>query len=241
MPNVRCLDTRAAPAYPDLRNAPQTVRQQLQRSEARNAALQRQLNQLRRAERTRLAQLVHDDLGQYLVAIRAQLAVLALVGEAPMQPNVAALAQNCQALQEGFRRVLDGLPDEPERLQPMLQALASRWQRDHGLRCVLHVPFSLPALRPEAVRAIRLLLQEALTNVARHAVASQVRLRLRWHGGRLMFVLSDNGRGGAGDSAGLGLQSMMRRASELGGELRIARRQRRGWTLLLCLPVENHP
>lgn len=213
----------------------------LRASQVHHAQLQQQLSEVRATERSRLAQLVHDDLGQYLVAIRAQLALLGLTSDATMQPAIGALAQNCQALQDGFRRLLDDLPADPDDLREALCALATRWQRNHTTACRVQLPAALPRLSAAQVRSIGLLVQEALTNVARHAEASAVRIRLSWRGRYLYLLLGDNGSGALTTTPGLGLRSMTQRAEELGGELHIARRQGRGWTLLLCLPVEHQP
>lgn len=227
---------RPQPSHPD---EVLQLRQQLSRSRARTAELQQTLVAVQSAERERLAQLVHDDLGQYLVAIRAQLAVLGLTADAAMQPGIAALAHNCQELQNGFRTLLNDLPREPGDLSELLPELAARWQRDHGITCRVHAASPLPALAAPAFNEIRLLLQEALTNVARHAKAGTVRIRLQQRGAHLYLLLTDDGNGTQASSAGVGLQSMRRRARELGGDLHIARRRGRGWTLLLRLPMEK--
>lgn len=216
------------------------VREQLRLSQAQNVALQRALSDAQRAERLRLASLVHDDLGQHLVAMRAQLAVLGLIADSTLQPNVTTLTQNCQALQDGFRRLLGNLDSPPVgELRETLQAIARRWQHGHGAHCYLHLATALPTLPPSYVREIALLVQEALTNVAKHAGASSVRLRVQVRGACLYLLLGDNGLGALANTPGLGLLSMTRRARELGAELAIARRQSRGWTLLLRLPMEN--
>ena len=108
-----------------------------------------------------------------------------------------------------------------------------------GIECELRVGTQLPRLSvPDQAHLYRLL-QEALTNVARHAQASQVRVRLQQHGGCLRLLVRDNGRGAqTPQRPGVGLYSMFERARSLGGELRIISQPGAGWALALSMPVE---
>ncbi|POF44103.1 hypothetical protein B0D71_04730 [Pseudomonas laurylsulfativorans] len=82
-------------------------------------------------------------------------------------------------------------------------------------------------------------LQEALTNIARHADASQVRVRLQHHGAHLRLLVRDNGRGAESPQRpGVGLHSMRERARSLGGDLRIFSHPGAGWALALSMPLE---
>ncbi|MDX1368860.1 sensor histidine kinase, partial [Pseudomonas sp.] len=82
--------------------------------------------------------------------------------------------------------------------------------------------------------------QEALTNVARHAQASEVRVRLQHQGGRLRLLVRDNGIGAQmPQRAGIGLRSISERARCLGGVLRLNSRPGAGWALCLSIPLEG--
>lgn len=83
------------------------------------------------------------------------------------------------------------------------------------------------------------LLQEALTNILRHADASQVHVRLQHRGSRLRLWVRDNGRGAdTPQRPGVGLYSMAERARCLGGELKIISQPGAGWALALNVPLE---
>jgi two-component system sensor histidine kinase UhpB len=214
----------------------------LQRVESENEALTRALLALQEHERNRLAQTLHDDLGQYLAGLRAQTRLLELIAEQPQAVRHAAqtLEQHCEHLQHGFRDLLRDLSPvllEHLDLHGAVQHLCEQWQACHGIVCRLDLPAHLPALGEQQRLQLYRLLQEALTNVARHAGANQVRLRLRAGRTRLRLLLRDDGHGRPARHRGVGLRSMHERARCLGGHLQLLPREGRGWTLLLDLPL----
>jgi signal transduction histidine kinase len=85
------------------------------------------------------------------------------------------------------------------------------------------------------------IVQESLTNIARHAGASEVQIRLTVEDEQLVLTVRDDGSGIAeshGRSSGIGLVSMRERATALGGQLRIASIPGRGTTIEVTLPLE---
>jgi two-component system sensor histidine kinase UhpB len=117
--------------------------------------------------------------------------------------------------------------------------LVEQWQGRQGIDCQLRVSAQLPPLSAPNKTHLYRLLQEALTNIARHAEASQVRVRLQFHGGRLRLLIRDNGRGAQQPQRpGVGLYSMFERARSLGGELRVISHPGAGWALTLSMPWE---
>ncbi|MDH4583390.1 HAMP domain-containing protein [Pseudomonas sp. BN415] len=217
----------------------------LGRVKAENAELTRALLALQERERRQLAQALHDDLGQYLAGIRAQLFLLrSVTGQLPVVNRTAlALESNCQHLQDGFRALVRDLyPVMLERLElaEAIRLLGQQWQQTHGIACHMQLAEDLPPISGEAKAHLYRLLQEALTNVVRHAEASEVRVRLRAGGRRLRLVVRDDGRGAERlDGGGIGLRSMRERARCLGGELRLLTRPGAGLVLSLSLPVEG--
>ncbi|AOE85401.1 HAMP domain-containing sensor histidine kinase [Pseudomonas sp. TCU-HL1] len=217
----------------------------LERVKAENAELTQALLALQERERRQLAQALHDDLGQYLAGIRAQLFLLrSVTGQLPVVNCTAqALEINCQHLQDGFRALVRDLyPVVLERLElaDAIRLLGEQWQQAHGIACRMQLADELPPLSGEAKAHLYRLLQEALTNVVRHAAASEVRVRLRAGPGRLRLLVRDDGRGaerlGCG---GIGLRSMRERARCLGGELRLLTRPGAGLALCLSVPLEG--
>lgn len=217
----------------------------LERVRHENTALTQALLDLQERERKHLAMALHDDIGQYLVGIRAQLLLLrSLSGQAPGTDTVLqALEGNCQRMQAAFRALVRDLyPAALERLDldDALRLLAEQWQQTQGIPLRLHLGTALPSLAPGDRAHLYRLLQEALTNVARHAGASAVSVRLERRGKRLCLLVGDNGRGAErAPQPGIGLRSMSERARCLGGRLRLRTRAGRGWLLRVSMPLDG--
>jgi two-component system sensor histidine kinase UhpB len=219
-------------------NAMATTLQQVQ---ADNTELTQALMALQERERARLGQTLHDDLGQYLSGIRAQACLLQAVAQHPEQVlNTAQqLDANCQRLQEGFRALIRDLyPVVLEHLQldEALHLLASNWQTAQRVQCHVTVSGTLPNLPLPTKAHLYRLVQEALTNVVKHAKASEVRVRLHYQGQRLRLFIRDNGQGAQLPlRPGIGLRSIHERARSLGAVLRVHSRPQAGWALCLSL------
>ncbi|UQI28695.1 histidine kinase [Pseudomonas bijieensis] len=216
----------------------------LAEAQADNARLTQALLAVQEQERTRLAQTLHDDLGQYVAGIRAHACLLRLVTNQPqaLEQTVSQLEDHCEHLQHGFRALVHDL--YPVVLQHLslsdaIGVLAGQWQKTQGIACRVSIDEALPPLSGADKTHLYRLLQEALTNVARHAGASEVRIRLQHRAGRLRLLVRDNGRGAAQPArAGVGLHSMSERARSLGGELRIISQPGAGWALALNIALE---
>ena len=239
------LDTRL-PAYaqPEARRLAGQVNamaQTLQQARADNQALTEVLLATQERERTHLAQALHDDLGQILAGMRAQLYMLGQCRDNPQQ--VEALSQRLldtsEQMQQSFRTLVRDLyPVVLERLG-LAQAVrqhVEQWQAQQGIACALELDDGLPRLRDEARAHLFRLLQEALTNVARHAGARQVRVALTRRGAALQLEVSDDGCGLPTPlREGVGLRSMRERARCLGAALQLHGAEPRG--LRLCVEI----
>jgi two-component system sensor histidine kinase UhpB len=216
----------------------------LEQAGSDNARLTQALLAVQEQERTQLAQTLHDDLGQYLAGIRAQACLLRLVADQPqtVERTMLELEHNCEHLQQGFRALVHNLYPVVLQHLPLGEAirlLVEQWQGRQGIACRLRLSAQLPRLSAPDKTHLYRLLQEALTNIARHADASQVHVRLQYHGAHLRLLVRDNGRGAAQPQRpGVGLYSMRERARSLGGELRIISHLGAGWALTLSMPLE---
>ena len=216
----------------------------IEQAQADNQQLTGALLAVQEQERTRLAQALHDDLGQYVAGIRAQVCLLQLWAHQPEQVRQTAqtLESNCAGLQSGFRALVRDLYPVALQHLPMAEALnqlVTQWRASQGVECHLRVDAQLPALSPARRTHLYRLLQEALTNVARHARAREVRVRLQRGAHGLRLLVRDDGCGASQPARpGVGLHSMTERARSLGGELRILTRPGAGWALSLTIPLE---
>lgn len=199
------------------------------------------------AERKHLAREVHDELGQLLTAMRMDLGMLRPHGL--RDPAVARLAEDMNMLLDQMfkvtRQVVTSL--RPAALDAGLVAalewLAEDFGRRAGIRCQIDAGGQdLPV--PEALAGIVFrLVQESLTNVARHAHATQVAITLRQEAGVLHLRVQDDGRGfdyaTVRHQPGYGLLSMRERVLSLGGTIAFDSASGCGTTIDIEVPTQG--
>ena len=219
--------------------------------EERSAELRRASASLLRAaetERLRIARELHDETGQVVTAIKLELAELErLVAGSPTGTEAARRASDLagralgsiRATARGLRpAVLDDLG-----FVPALRTLAEEFAGRTGVAVDLQAGPLAPNPGPEVQVALYRVLQEALTNVARHAVATRVVVALGAENGEVVLAVRDDGRGfdaehatGAGD-ARAGLAGMKERVVGAGGRFSISSAPGRGTRLEARLPL----
>jgi signal transduction histidine kinase len=209
-------------------------------------ALAGRLQAVREEERARVAREIHDELGQALTAIKLESASLMreLPEGAKQQSNRAAsilrLAdETIQAVRRISTELRPGILDDLG-LVAAVEWAAEEFEDRTGTKCQLDVlQDDLVIDRPRATALFRIL-QETLTNVARHASATQVNVRLAKEDGCLILDVHDNGKGISeqGLSAGrsLGILGMRERVLLLGGELAISGAPGKGTAVKVRIP-----
>lgn len=227
----------------------------LERSEARLSASQRSLRELssrqlalKEAERKRVAQEVHDELGQRLTVLRMELSMLA---RAVAADPARLLPERIEALKTDIDEALTITRDIAGRLRPATLdiglALATEGLVEEFGAC-LEIPVELDNRLPESLEldeqrstAAFRIVQEALTNAARHAGATHVLVRLEVEDDELCIRVIDDGRGFVapteGESGSLGLSGMRERAVALGGRIDIVSTPGQGSTIHACIPL----
>jgi signal transduction histidine kinase len=195
-------------------------------------------------ERVRIARELHDTLAHSLVAINVRAGVAAdlLASEDPL-PALKDIQQASADALRDLRGTLGLLRDQGEAVPTAPSGLASLpGLVDHARSGGLHAEMDLDldgATVPSAVggAAFRIV-QEALTNVLRHANASGARVRVRARAEALDLDITDDGRAdSAGAHPGLGLRGMAERAAALGGRLDAGPREEGGWRVHAVLPL----
>jgi signal transduction histidine kinase len=215
------------------------------RAEQQRARVEQQRRQASE-ERLRIARELHDVLGHHLSLISVQAGVgLHLMDERPEQARAALLAikqASAEALHE-VRSVLAALrpqdEDPPRAPAPGLSEV-DELVKAAGLPVSLRVDGAPRPLPPDVDRAAYRIVQEALTNVRRHAGESaraELALEYRPHG--LTVRVTDDGVGASpsGDPAGNGIAGMRERATALGGRLRAGPRPGGGFEVVADLPA----
>jgi signal transduction histidine kinase len=204
------------------------------------------LQTVREDERTHIAREIHDELGQALTALKIDVSWLArrLPPEAPNLVQKAAgmsglIDQTIQMVRRIATELRPGLLDDLG-LVAALEWQAQDFSQRTGIESRLDLgPDDLRLDRDLATTIFRIY-QEALTNVARHAGASQVQISLRSEADHLVLVVEDNGRGMAPDQMSaphsLGLMGMRERARAWGGDVFFEGGPGRGTTVRVCLP-----
>ena len=199
-------------------------------------------------ERNRLAREIHDTLAQGLTATALQLesadALLDAGSQKAHEPLRRALSLTRSNLEEARRSVLDlrAAPLEGRPLSGALKALVDGWEAETGIGVrYLTVNASRP-LPPRVEAALYRICQEALTNVARHAGAQRVTVRLVATPERVQLVVEDDGRGFDASEVPEdrhGLLGMRERAEMLGGALEVRSGPGAGTRIEATIPLEK--
>ena len=195
------------------------------------------------AERQRVATELHDEVGQTMTAVLMQLERL--------QEGVAdQWRDELRGVQEAVRVTVGEVGRIAQELRPevldhlgLLSALASltRGFTDRtGIAVDCRFDSHLPALDPDTELAVYRIVQESLTNVARHAGARHAELSLRHTPHHVQVEITDDGRGLPADTvAGAGLRGMRERAALIGGQLTVDNRPAGGARVSLDLPANG--
>lgn len=201
-------------------------------------------------ERTRIAREIHDELGSVLTGVKANLSVAMHQDEhAGSSPN-QRLLDACTLLDTAIDTVRKVITDlRPSVLDQLgvwaaLEWVAEQTEARAGLSCRVSIDASAAHSVIDAERSTALfrIAQETLTNVARHADASQVEIRVRHEEGSVRMEVEDNGKGI--DAAQIpnrkswGIAGMAERARYFGGDIRITDTSH-GTLVVLRLPLEN--
>jgi PAS domain S-box-containing protein len=216
------------------------------RQELRDLTARLQL--VREEERTNLAREVHDELGQALTGLKIDLAWLKpRVADRPaLVDRVQSIIVRIDGAMDTVRRIATDL--RPSVLDDLGLVAAVEWQaqefeRSTGITAQLEVQAIYPQLDDVCATTAFRILQETLTNVARHAHATRVNIALRVSAEELTLEVRDNGRGiSEGEMASprsLGLIGSRERAIACGGELVIRGVRKQGTKVLLRIPVRS--
>jgi two-component system, NarL family, sensor histidine kinase UhpB len=177
------------------------------------------------AERLRIAQELHDQVGQELTAVLLLLS--RLEGRVPeeLRPSLRDVQNSVRSGLEDVRRIAIEL--RPEALEDLglgsaLAVLCDRLAQRSGLALSCDIDSSLPSLSPETELVIYRVAQEALTNVARHSESERAELNIESDHGEIVMTVRDRGRGIPTDLAdGSGMRGMRERAALIGASLEI--------------------
>jgi PAS domain S-box-containing protein len=204
---------------------------------------------VREEERTRIAREIHDELGQQLTGLKMRAAwterLLSSSADAvnadQARVELAAMSEALEATIRTVRRIASELRPpvlDALGLMPALEWLRGSFERDYGIACVTELRCG--NVSPEAATTVFRVAQEALTNVARHAGASRVWVRLQERHDALILDVEDDGRGLEADSVSrqgsFGLIGIRERARLSNGNVNLLTSENGGLLLRLTLP-----
>jgi len=188
--------------------------------------------------------MVFSDLGPALAGLGLQVdTVQTLLSDGrPADDRLVSLRRGISETVSEVRRIVEGLRPPAIDELGLFGAVAELGRElavPSGLSLELALPEQYPALPAAVEVAAYRVAQEAITNVVRHASATQCRVAATVSDHSLVLEVQDDGRGGAGLNGGIGLRSMRDRADEIGGTVEIASAEC-GTKVTLSLPRELH-
>ena len=223
-------------------------RQELERSSEQLRALSARLQEAREEERAAISRRVHDELGQALTALNWDLSWLRdRIGALPKREasdvpdKLHGMASLIQSMMQTVRKVAYELRPpilDHFGLVPAIEWQANEFQSRYNIACEVSTHGLTTTLNRSVSTAVFRIFQEILTNVARHAGATKVRVRLVERDGDITLVVTDNGRGitEGQEVKSLGILGMRERALLFGGAVAISAAPRKGTTVTVTVP-----
>lgn len=222
-------------------------------------ALRRERDQLRQRllervlaaqeeERKRIARELHDSTSQSLTSLIVRLRDLA---DQASDERTRTAAQDLAAL---ARKTLDDVHQLATQLRPAvlddlglqaaLEHMVEEWQKTYHIPVDLFIYCPQGRLSSAHETALYRIIQEALTNIARHAQASRASVLVQQRDDQIIAIIEDDGRGFSPEKVShrrLGLAGMQERAELLGGQLTVESAPGQGTTIFVRLPLEAAP
>lgn len=203
-------------------------------------------------ERLNIARDLHDELGQVLTALKIDVAMLRkkivsgkTFDEHAVRNEFTLISKTIDKIANSVRQISSGL--RPEVLDDLgiLEAIhchAAEFEKRSKIRCELYLPAEVPLISKELAIALFRIIQESLTNVARHSMATVVRISLAWEFKTITLEIVDNGRGIDSDqissSKSLGIISLRERVQLLHGKFSIGKAGNGGTRVYMSIPSQ---
>jgi signal transduction histidine kinase len=224
------------------------IEENLRNSEERLRQFAAHIQAVREEERTSIAREIHDELGQALTGLRMDLSWLEK--RLPKQPPEAG--EKVKSMFDLIDHTIQSVRKISAELRPQvlddvgltgtLKWQAREFQTRTGIRCKVELPEEEFVMDLERSTAIFRIFQEVMTNVARHAQATRVDIKLRLEADQIMLHVADNGAGISEShlrsSRSLGLLGIRERATILGGEVQINGGVGKGTSVFLTVPLK---
>jgi two-component system sensor histidine kinase UhpB len=227
--------------YDDIANAINQLADKLSTAKRENRALAQHTLEIQEDERQRLAQELHDELGQSLTAIKV-MAVTTARPKADIKQSTDAIISTCDHLMAVVRSMMHQLHPlvlTELGLKATLEDLINHWAiRQPDLKINLDCTSEADKLDSKIAIQLFRIVQECLTNTVRHAEATHANINVAIDQHSLQLTVSDNGQGCINsEKTGFGLLGMKERINSLGGELTLQSSPQQGMTILASIPL----
>lgn len=220
----------------------------LRQSEEDLRDLASSLQNVREEERAAIAREIHDELGQQLTAIKLDVSWLdrKITGDTVIKDRISGVLTMLTEMIHSIRRISTQL--RPSILDDLglleaLKWLARDFQKRTGIRIELECPEESLKVEPAITTGLFRIFQETLTNIARHAEATDVSARLYTEEDRLILTIMDNGKGfdpaAAKKKKTLGLLGMKERTLMMKGAYEIDSQPGKGTILRFSVPLQS--
>ncbi len=224
----------------------------LRDNEQRLRALATQLQKVREDESLRIAREIHDEMGQAMTSLKIDLLWLEkrITGSErkvePLLNRIHSMVQMTDGAIKSVRKICTEL--RPRILDDLGLAAAMEWQahefaRRTGVACEIKLPKTPLTVDQERAITLFRILQEILTNVARHAAARRVLIQFKQSTHDLVLIVTDDGRGISeaemNSTKSLGLLGIRERALAFAGEVKIVGDRAKGTSVSVRIPLHS--
>jgi signal transduction histidine kinase len=232
----------------DITEQEHTVKE-LERSHQQLRKLSAHIELIREEERKSISREIHDELGQSLTALKMDLSWLnrrVKEGDESIPKKIHSMSSLIDDTIQSVKKISTYL--RPAMLDDLGLPAAIEWYTDDfkertGILCTITIVPENISIDSEVAITLYRIIQEALTNVARHSGASKVHINMSEEDGHLLLLVNDNGIGITEEMeekpTSLGILGMKERMHHLGGTIKITGKQGQGTTVRVLVPIEK--
>jgi PAS domain S-box-containing protein len=226
-----------------------STQDEIKKSKELLESLNRRLMDIREEERTMIAMNLHDDIGQKLTALN--LNITWLKSRIGVQSKV--VKEKLEEMNLMIKDTIDGVQDFSSNLRPAIlfdlgpdaafDSYLKKFEKQSGIKCDFYHEPEVSEIENEISIVLYRILQESLTNIARHSGATTAEVTLRTVKNRIELIIKDNGIGidiAKTDSpASMGIAGIKERAKMVNGKVLIKGEKNHGTTIRVTVPVKN--
>jgi PAS domain S-box-containing protein len=222
------------------------IEEELQRSLEQQQQLSKHIEEARENERLSISRELHDDLGQALTAVKIDLEIIKQhtpdkTVKEKLEIVKALVGNTIQTVQRITSQLRPEIIDDLG-LESAIEWYTKEYAKRYGIEVFLDIEKGTPISNDDSLPLFRIM-QESLTNIARHAGANHIEISLNQQGDFINFVVSDNGVGITEDEINskksFGIMSMKERVASLGGTFEISRGNDFGSIIIIFFPINK--